>query len=121
MKWSFLSILAAFVLSFAPLVPLWWTEVELSKPRDRPPWAALARDAARTGRDSFAPFAAGVLTAHLAGLDEYRLTVLSVAFVGSRVVYIGVTLAGSESLRIATWTVGMLAIAGLYLLPWVMA
>lgn len=66
---------------------------------------------------SFAAFAAGVIVAHLGGLDERRTTILAAAYVGSLVITPVLRLADLEYLRVAVAVAGGLAIAGLYLLP----
>jgi uncharacterized MAPEG superfamily protein len=81
-------------------------------------WGERAHAAHANGFESFAPFAAGVVIAHLAGLDEHRATILSVTFVVARLIYPVCYIANLDYLRTAVWSVGFLATGALYVLPW---
>jgi len=115
MTWPFLSVFAAFVLNYVPLLPLWWAHQR--SPTRPPSWSAAARTAARTGRELFAAFAAGVITSHLAGLDARRTSVLCSAFVLLRVAQIGACFLGLEQLELILWLLSVAAVGGLFLLP----
>lgn len=82
-------------------------------------WMARARDAHYNTLEAFPPFAAGVIVAHLAGLDEHRATVLAVTFVVARTVYPILYIANLDLLRSAVWGVGYVATLLLYILPWI--
>ncbi|RMG96860.1 MAG: MAPEG family protein [Deltaproteobacteria bacterium] len=82
-------------------------------------WMARARDAHYNTLEAFPPFAAGVIVAHLAGLDEHRATVLAVTFVVARTVYPILYIANLDLLRSAVWGVGYVATLLLYVLPWI--
>jgi uncharacterized MAPEG superfamily protein len=67
-------------------------------------------------RTKFAPFAAAVVVAHLAGGDPRRAAVLSIAFVVSEVVYVVAYLANADYLRIFVWLISFLVTIGLFVL-----
>ncbi len=81
-------------------------------------WMARARDAHYNTLEAFPPFAAGVVIAHLAGLDEHRAAVLAVVFVVARTLYPILYIANIDGLRSAVWGVGYLATILLYVMPW---
>jgi len=81
-------------------------------------WGRRALAAHQNSFETFAPFAAGVIIAHLAGAAELPSAVCAIVFVVSRVAYVALYLADLHVLRTSVWTVGFLATAGLYLLPW---
>lgn len=62
-------------------------------------------------------FIAGVLLAQQAGASQTVINAVAVAFVLSRLVYIGVYLANRATLRTAVWTFGMACCVALFLLP----
>ena len=69
------------------------------------------------GFETFAPFAAAVLAAHLLGAPAGRIDALALVFVASRLAYVACYLADLASLRSAGWMVGFAATLGLFLLP----
>jgi uncharacterized MAPEG superfamily protein len=128
MTTPFLCVFFAWLLIFAPKIPL---SVAMAKapggydnkhPRDQQDrltgWAARAKAAHLNGFESFPPFAAGVVIAHLAGLDPYRASLLAITFVVARALYPVLYILDLDYLRSGVWGVGLLATAGLYLLPW---
>lgn len=70
--------------------------------------------------EGFAPFAAAVIIAHLAGADARWSAILAVVYVASRAVYLGLYLGNKPSARSAVWALGLLAIIGLFTLKWVL-
>ena len=74
--------------------------------------AAAERNLAR----SFAPFAAAVIIAHLAGVDARRAAVLAIAFVVSQLVYLAAYLGNADYLRVFVWLLGVAATVGLFVL-----
>jgi uncharacterized MAPEG superfamily protein len=129
MTLPFVCVFVAFVLCHVPkaaasiaAVPAEPSKVSSSakkRPREKPRgWRARAFEAHRDAVETFGPFAAGVVVAHLAGLDSYRATLLAVTFVVARSLVLATTLAGLDYLRIVGWSVGFLSTAMLYLLPW---
>ncbi|WP_437322854.1 MAPEG family protein [Sorangium sp. So ce381] len=68
--------------------------------------------------EGFAPFAAGVFTAHLAGADARWSAILAVTHVAARVLYLVMYLADKASARTAVWIISFAATVGLFLLKW---
>jgi len=81
-------------------------------------WMARARDAHYNTLEAFPGFAAGVVVAHLAGLDEHRASVLAVTFVVARTLYPILYIFDLDLLRSAVWGIGYVATVLLYVLPW---
>lgn len=80
-------------------------------------WGARSVAAHLNGFETFAPFAAAVLVAHISGASTGLVDILAVVFVVSRVIYVGLYLADLASLRSLVWTFGWLATLGLFLSP----
>jgi uncharacterized MAPEG superfamily protein len=80
-------------------------------------WGARAVAAHKNGFESFAPFAAAVLVAHLGGGPAQLIDMLAISFVVARAGYVICYLADWASLRSAVWTVGFLATLALFLAP----
>ncbi len=80
-------------------------------------WGARATAAHLNGFETFAPFAAAVLVAHISGARPGLVDGLAVTFVLSRVAYVACYLADLASLRSAVWTVCWLATLGLFMSP----
>lgn len=80
-------------------------------------WGARALAAHLNGFETFAPFAAAVLVAHVAGAPTRLVTGLALLFVVARLAYVACYLADLSSLRSAVWGVGFLATVGLFLAP----
>ena len=69
--------------------------------------------------EAFAPFAAAVLICEHTGATGTAASVLSLVFIAARIVYPILYVRDLASARSAVWMVGMVCVAGLYLLPWV--
>jgi uncharacterized MAPEG superfamily protein len=82
-------------------------------------WGARAWGAEQNAIESFAPFAAAVVIAHLAGADPERSTLLAYVFVGARTLHLATYLANLDYLRTGLWFMGVLATAGLFVLAYV--
>ena len=80
-------------------------------------WGARSVAAHQNGFETFAPFAAAVLVAHLAGGPERIVDFLAVLFVVARIAYVICYLADWASLRSAVWTVGFAVTFALFLTP----
>lgn len=63
--------------------------------------------------EAFAPFAAGVLMAQVAGVDPGRITALAVAFIACRVLHGVFYIADKHALRSLMWAVGIGCVAAL--------
>lgn len=79
-------------------------------------FGARAVAAHRGVRDGFAPFAAAVVIANLAGADPRRCAVLSVAFVIAQLLYVGAYLGNADYLRAFVWLIALLIVVGLFAL-----
>lgn len=110
----------------AALLPYVWTVVaKSSAPRfdNRDPRGWLARQenprvhransAQLNAFEAFAPFAAGVLMAQLAGVDPQRIAWLAVAFVALRVLHGVFYLTGMHLLRSLVWFGGIACVVAL--------
>ena len=80
-------------------------------------WGARSVAAHQNGFESFAPFAAAVLVAHLGGGPERVIDLLAITFVVARVGYVFCYLADWASLRSAVWSVGFLVTFALFVSP----
>lgn len=79
-------------------------------------WGRRAVGAHQNAFETFAPFAAAVILAHLAGADPIWSARLAVLFVAARVLYTVLYIADRASLRSSVWMVGTLSTAGLFFL-----
>ncbi|MFV8750922.1 MAPEG family protein [Nannocystaceae bacterium ST9] len=68
--------------------------------------------------EGFPMFAAAVFVAHLADGDPRRAAILAGTHVAARVFYTIAYLTNADYLRSAIWSIGMLAIFGLFVLGW---
>ena len=80
-------------------------------------WGARSVAAHQNGFEAFAPFAAAVLVAHIAGGPARLVDGLAIAFVVSRVIYVLCYVADWPSLRSTVWSVGWIATLGLFISP----
>jgi len=79
-------------------------------------WGARAWAAEQNAIEAFAPFAAAVIIAHLAGADPQRSALLAYVFIGARALHLVTYLVDLDYLRTALWFMGVLAISGLFVL-----
>src|SRR5271155_1313565 len=77
-------------------------------------WRARALAAHQNHFEAFAPFAAGVIAATLAGARQGWIDALAVAFVVLRVLYTIVYVQGAASLRTVVWGLGFICVLGLF-------
>lgn len=122
-----LCIAIALVLAYAPRfavvaalrkMPGGYDNVNPRAQQDRlTGWGARARAAHNNGLESFAPFAAGVLVAHVTHADPKWSTILALLHVGARALYPALYIAGVGGLRSAVWSIGFGASCGLLCLP----
>lgn len=80
-------------------------------------WGARSVAAHQNGFENFAPFAAAVLVAHLAGGPDRIVDLLAVSFVVARIVFAICYLADWALLRSAVWTFGFLVTFALFITP----
>lgn len=77
-------------------------------------WRQRADWAHRNHFEAFAPFAAGVIVAELAHMPQNRIDLLAGAFVLSRIIYTAMYLANWSALRSIMWSLGFIAVLGLF-------
>ncbi len=128
MTTPFVCVLLAFLLIYVPKIPLSIAMARQPGGYDnkdpRAQQAALegmgarARGAHYNGFEAFSPFAAAVLVAHLAGATDHRASILAIAFVVARTLYIAAYIANLDYLRSAIWGIGLLCTVALFCLPW---
>jgi uncharacterized MAPEG superfamily protein len=64
--------------------------------------------------EAFAPFAAAVIVAHLAGASQEWSNALAAAFIAFRIAYTWAYLADKAVLRSVLWAAGMACVIGLF-------
>ncbi|MBT2746892.1 MULTISPECIES: MAPEG family protein [unclassified Lysobacter] len=113
--------IAYWCLLIAALMPYLWVAVAKANGKrydNRDPRAWQARqDSPRSNAayaahlnafEAFAPFAAGVLAAQMAGVDTDWIVILSIVFVVCRVLHGVFYIAGKAPLRSLVWAIGFL-------------
>jgi uncharacterized MAPEG superfamily protein len=126
MTTPFVCVLLAFALFWLARLPVFVALRKAGEPFDnKHPHRQLARleglgaravGAQRGLGELFAPFAAGVVIAHLAGADPRRTAVLAVAFVVAEVLYVAAYLANADYLRVFVWLIAFATTLGMFLL-----
>ena len=84
--------------------------------RQQNPISIRANAAQLNGFEAFAPFAASVLMAQLAGVDGGLVSLLALAFVGFRILHGILYLVGRHLLRSAAWAGGYFCVLALMVL-----
>ncbi|MCS6901519.1 MAG: MAPEG family protein, partial [Myxococcales bacterium] len=79
-------------------------------------WGKRAQAAHNNAFESFAPFAASVIVAHLAGANPDHAAALAITHVIARTLYPLAYIANLSSLRSSIWGIGTLATTGLFIL-----
>jgi uncharacterized MAPEG superfamily protein len=79
-------------------------------------WALRANGAHQNAFEAFAPFAAAVLAAHVAGADRPQAAAFAVAHVALRAAYTALYVADVDKLRTVTWLLATGATFRLFLL-----
>ena len=83
-------------------------------PRPVPPWGRRADRTYLNAVEAFAPFAAIVLVAHLAGKANAMTAFWAAWFFWMRLVHAGVYLAGVPYVRTLVFTLGYVGVAGIF-------
>ena len=127
MTTPFLCVLIAFLLIYAPKLPIGVASArrpggyDNKNPRRQQAelegLGARAVAAHANGFEAFPAFAAAVIISHLTVGHDYRTSVLCIAFVVARALYIAAYLADQDYLRTALWGVGFLCTIVLFCLP----
>ncbi len=119
-------IVAAWVLVYAGKLPVAMAMQKAGGYDNRHPraqqaaltgWGGRSVAAHLNGFETFAPFAAAVLVAHISGAATGLVDILAVVFVISRLCYVGAYLADLAALRSTVWTVGWIVTLMLFLSP----
>jgi uncharacterized MAPEG superfamily protein len=84
------------------------------KPRAVPLWGERANRAHINAVESFAPFAALVLIAHVAGKESGMTAFWTISFFWLRVIHAIVYLAATPFIRTLVFTLGFVAICGIF-------
>ena len=114
----------AFLIIYAPRTITFRAQVKAGmdnhNPRDQ---QAKLEGAARRAQaahlnsfEAFAPFAAAVLACELRGANAQATTILAVAFVVLRVLYVFAYVGDKASLRSTIWVLGISSVAALFVL-----
>lgn len=82
-------------------------------------WGGRAWGAEQNAIESFSPFAAAVIIAHLCDADPQRSALLAWVFVGARTLHLVAYVANLDYLRTGLWFTGVLSTAGLFVLAYV--
>lgn len=117
--------LAYWCVLAAALMPLLWAGAAKSRrdfdnaaPREwlarLEGWRRRANAAQMNAWEAFAPFAAAVIIAHLAGATQASIDVLAGTFVAARLAYGGLYIADRPTLRSLAWIVGFGCVVGLF-------
>lgn len=109
-----LSILGAVAAYMLPIAVAKYGAVKAfdnARPRDpdfyKDPFRARALGAHQNGLEGFAFFAAAVIIAQMRGASQPLVDGLAFAYLGLRLAYVALYLAGKPSLRSATWTLAL--------------
>lgn len=121
-------VVAYWCILIAALLPYAWVTVAKASGqrydnRDPRGWQARqdnphshrANAAQLNAFEAFAPFAAGVLMAQLAGVEPQRIGTLALAFVALRVLHGVFYIAGTHALRSLAWFAGYACVLWLML------
>jgi uncharacterized MAPEG superfamily protein len=99
------------VLTNGPLAPANYVD---PTPRPLPPWGRHADRAYLNAVENFAPFAALVIIAHVAGKADAMTAFWSASFFWLRLAHALVYLFGIPYVRTIVFTLGFVAVAGLF-------
>jgi uncharacterized MAPEG superfamily protein len=78
-------------------------------------WRRRANWAQQNSWEAFAPFAAAVIIAHLAGARQGTIDTLAMTFIAARVAYGLLYIADRPTLRSVVWTVGFACVVGMFI------
>lgn len=109
----------------AAVIPIIWAGVAKSKggydnraPRDwlaeLDGWRQRANWAQANAWEAFAPFAAAVIIAHLAGARQGTIDLLALVFIVARVAHGLLYIVDRSTLRSIAWTIGFGCVVGLF-------
>ena len=78
-------------------------------------WRRRANAAQNNSWEAFAPFAAAVIIAHIAGARQGMIDTLALAFVACRIAYAFLYITDRASLRSVAWIAGYACVIGLFI------
>lgn len=119
--------IAHWCVLFAALLPVVWSGVakaggsgfDNSRPRVYlaavQGWRQRANWAQQNAWEAFAPFAAGVVIAGQAGVEQATIDLLALAFLGTRLLHGAFYLADQATLRSLVYILGLLCTVGLFI------
>ena len=81
-------------------------------------WRARAHAAQQNSWEALIVFAAGVLTAQVAGAPQASVDLVALVFIAARVLYIALYVTDRATARSLVWSVGFLASLGMFWLVW---
>ncbi len=117
---------AYWCVLIAALMPIVWAGIakggakgfDNARPRDYlarlEGWRQRANWAQANSYESFPPFAAGVIIAHLAGAAQPTIDMLALGYVAARILYGSFYIADRASMRSLAWVAGLACIIGLF-------
>ena len=79
-------------------------------------WRSRAYSAHLNGFEAFAPFAAAVIMAQIAGVEQNTIDMLASSFVGFRLAHGFLYLSNNDIWRSTVWLCGWLCVISIYLL-----
>jgi uncharacterized MAPEG superfamily protein len=120
MTWAYWCVFAAVLIPyFTVAVAKSKADFDNAAPRD---WLARQEGfrkrafwAHQNAFEAFAPFAAGVIIAHLAGASQNWIDTLAILFILARIVYAVLYVADKPLLRSTIWVVGFGCVVGLFI------
>jgi uncharacterized MAPEG superfamily protein len=80
-------------------------------------WAKRASAAHQNGFETFAPFAIATVLASISHANEHTVTMLTIAFVVLRALYVALYIANFAAPRSLVWTCSVATTATLFVLP----
>ncbi len=117
---------AYWCVLIAALMPIVWAGIakggakgfDNARPRDYlarlEGWRQRANWAQANSYESFPPFAAGVIIAHLAGAAQPTIDMLALGYVAARILYGSFYIADRASMRSLAWVAGLACIISLF-------
>lgn len=124
MNIPFLCVFLVFILNYLTKLPLGFAMAKAKggynnhEPREQQAaltgWGKRALGAHLNGFEVFPAFAAAVLMANIIHINDASITILSLTFLVSRVIYIILYLANLSTLRTLVWAIGFVCIIGIF-------
>jgi uncharacterized MAPEG superfamily protein len=79
-------------------------------------WRKRARWAEQNSYESFPPFAAAVLVAHITEADPQTANILAITYIVARILYGAFYISDNGYLRTLSWALGVSCIIGLFII-----